>query len=116
MIKTLDRLLDHLTMYRLVLYYLAALLIAAFLFGFLKLVPHDPTALAFTTTLVLATCWITNKAFARIFGVPANSESVYITALILALILDPIAPTDAKAIGAVAFASVWAISSKYILA
>ncbi|MDG4892238.1 RnfABCDGE type electron transport complex subunit D [Mesorhizobium sp. WSM4976] len=116
MIKTLDRLLDHLTMYRLVLYYLAALLIAAFLFGFLKLVPHDPTALAFTTALVLATCWITNKAFARIFGVPANSESVYITALILALILDPIAPTDAKAIGAVAFASVWAISSKYILA
>ena len=116
MIKTLDRLLDHLTMYRLVLYYLAALLIAAFVFGFLKLVPHDPTALAFMTALVLATCWITNKVFARIFGVPANSESVYITALILALILDPIAPTDAKAIGAVAFASVWAISSKYILA
>ncbi|TIV71244.1 MAG: hypothetical protein E5V93_20030, partial [Mesorhizobium sp.] len=79
MIKTLDRLLDHLTMYRLVLYYLAALLIAALVFSFLKLVPHDPTALVFTTALVLATCWITNKVFARIFEVPANGESVYIT-------------------------------------
>ncbi|MBN9548674.1 MAG: RnfABCDGE type electron transport complex subunit D, partial [Alphaproteobacteria bacterium] len=116
MIKNLDRLLDHITMYRLVLYYLLALLGAAFVLGFLKLVPHDPTELAFTTALVLATCWVTNKVFARIFEVPANGESVHITAMILALILDPIAVTDVKAIGAVAFASVWAISSKYILA
>ncbi|WP_027169486.1 RnfABCDGE type electron transport complex subunit D [Mesorhizobium sp. WSM3224] len=116
MIKTLDRLLDHITMYRLVLYYLVALLSAAFVLGFLSLVPHRPIELAFTTALVLATCWIANKVFARIFEVPANSESVYITALILALILDPVAAADAKAIGAAAFASVWAISSKYILA
>ncbi|MDG4881895.1 RnfABCDGE type electron transport complex subunit D [Mesorhizobium sp. WSM4884] len=116
MIKTLDRLLDHLTMYRLVLYYLTALLGIAFVFGFLNLVPHDPVALAFTTALVLAACWITNRVFVRTFEVPANSESVYITALILALILDPVAATDAKAVGAVAFASIWAISSKYILA
>ena len=116
MIKTLDRLLDHLTMYRLVLYYLMALLGTAFVFSFLNLVPHDPAALAFTTALVVAACWITNRVFVRIFEVPANSESVYITAMILALILDPVAATDAKAIGAVAFASIWAISSKYILA
>ena len=116
MIKALDRLLDHLTMYRLVLYYLMALLGAAFLLGFAKLVPHDPVALAFTTGLVLAVCWITNKVFARVFEVPANSESFLITALILALILDPVVASDPKGIAAVAFASVWAISSKYILA
>lgn len=56
MIKILDRLLDHLTMYRLVLYYLVALLGAAFVLGFLNIVPHDPRELAFTTALVLATC------------------------------------------------------------
>ncbi|TKB15670.1 MAG: hypothetical protein E5V75_15905 [Mesorhizobium sp.] len=116
MIKTVDRLLDHLTMYRLVLYYLMALLGAALVLSAAGLVPHDPVDLAFTTGLVLAAGWIANRVFARIFEVPANSESVYITAMILALMLDPVAATDFKGIGAVAFASVWAISSKYILA
>jgi Na+-transporting NADH:ubiquinone oxidoreductase subunit NqrB len=115
MIKTIDRFLDHLTMYRLVLYYLMALVSAAFALGFVELVPHDPIALTFTTALALATCWLTNKVFARIFAVPANNESVHITALILALILDPITATDIRGIAAVVFASVWAISSKFIL-
>jgi ferredoxin-NADP reductase len=114
MIKTVDRFLDHLTMYRLVLYYLTALLGAAILLGFAGLVPHDPVALAFTTILALAACWVTNKAFSLIFEIPANGESVYITALILVLILDPVTITDPKGIGAVAFASIWAISSKFI--
>lgn len=116
MIKTIDRFLDRLTMYRLILYYLMALVATALVFGFAGLVPHDPVALAFTTALALAACWIANKVFARIFEVPANSESVYITALILALILDPVAVTDLAGIGAVAFACVWAISSKFIFA
>jgi ferredoxin-NADP reductase/Na+-translocating ferredoxin:NAD+ oxidoreductase RnfD subunit len=116
MIKALDRFLDHLTMYRLVLYYLVGLLGLALALGFFDLVQHPPSALAFTAALILSVCWAANKVFARIFEVPANSESVYITALILALILDPVAVTDFKGIAAVAFASVWAISSKFILA
>ena len=116
MIKAIDRFLDHLTMYRLVLYYLTSLLATALAFSLVKLVPYDPLALAFTSVLTLAACWVTNKVFELVFEVPANSESVYITALILALILDPVAATDLKGIGAVAFASVWAIASKFILA
>ena len=116
MIKAIDRFLDHQTMYRLVLYYLIVLLGTALILGFFKLVPHDPIALAFTTGLMLAACWMTNRVFAVVFQVPANSESVYITALILALILDPVAATDLRGIGAVVFACVWAISSKFILA
>ncbi|TJX65194.1 MAG: hypothetical protein E5W21_10800, partial [Mesorhizobium sp.] len=116
MIKTIDRVLDHLTMYRLVLYYLMALVGAAFVLSLVKLVPHDPIALAFTAALALAACWVANKVFAHVFAVPANNESVYITALILALILDPVATTDIKGIAAVAFTAVWAISSKFILA
>jgi len=116
MIKTVDRFLDHLTMYRLVLYYLIALWGTAFVLGFIGLVPHQPATLAFTAVLSLAACWITNRVFALVFEVPANSESVYITALILALILDPVGAADLKGIGAVAFASVWAISSKFIFA
>lgn len=116
MIKGVDRFLDHLTMYRLVLYYLMALVAAAIALSFAKLVPHDPLALAFSTVLTLAACWVTNRAFELVFEVPANQESVYITALILALILDPVAVTDLKGVGAVVFACVWAVSSKFIVA
>lgn len=116
MIKAVDRFLDHLTMYRLVLYYLTSLLAVAVALSLVKLVPYDPLALTFTTVLTLAVCWATNRVFELVFEVPVNSESVYITALILVLILDPVAGTDLKGIGAVAFASIWAIASKYILA
>jgi ferredoxin-NADP reductase/Na+-translocating ferredoxin:NAD+ oxidoreductase RnfD subunit len=116
MIKVLDTFLDHITMYRLVLYYLLALLAAALALAVFGIVPHGPLAIAFSAALILAASWITNFAFARVFDVPANSESTYITALILALILDPVAPTDLRGIGVLVCASVWAISSKYILA
>ena len=48
--------------------------LAAIVLGFFGLVPHDPTAIAFSTVLILAVCWITNWVFARVFGVPANGE------------------------------------------
>ena len=116
MTKAIDRLLDHITMYRLVLYYLTALVIAAIVLSVFKLGPHDATALAFSTALILAVCWITNWAFGRVFEVPTNGESIYITALILVLILDPTTASDPKPIGVLVFASVWAMASKYIFA
>jgi ferredoxin-NADP reductase/Na+-translocating ferredoxin:NAD+ oxidoreductase RnfD subunit len=116
MIAAVDRLLDHTTMYRLVLYYLMALVAAAFMLGFFNIVPHDPTAIAFSTVLIVAVCWIANRVFAHVFDVPANTESVYITALILVLILDPVTATDAQGVGVLIFASVWAIASKFIFA
>ena len=98
MIKIIDRFLDRITMYRLVLYYLIALVGVG---AGPRLLRHRAAtircAIAFSTVLILAVCWVTNRVFARVFGVPANHESIYITALILALILDPVAPTDARA-------------------
>ena len=116
MIKAIDRFLDHQTMYRLVLYYLVALVGTALALSLFRLLPQDPVALALSTVVVLIACWITNRVFAAVFHVPANNESVYITALILALILDPVAAIDLKGIGAIVLACVWAISSKFILA
>src|SRR5579871_3661127 len=116
MIRSLDRFLDHTTMYRLVLYYLVMLLAAAVVLAAVGIVPHGALAIAFSAALVLAACFVANAVFAYVFDVPANRESIYITALIIALILDPVAPTDVGGIGALACASVWAISSKYILA
>ncbi len=78
--------------------------------------PHNPVAIAFSAAVILAACWVTNLVFARVFEVPANRESVYITALILALIMDPVAYTDLRGIGGLIFASVWAMASKFIFA
>src|SRR5205807_8109627 len=52
--------------------------------------------------------------FARTWGVPANAESVYITALILALIITPL--TRVGDVWFLLWAGIWAMASKYILA
>ncbi len=116
MTRLLDRFLDHTTMYRLVLWHLIALLGFALAFSFLGLVPYAPVTIVFSTALILAVSWATNVIFARVFKVPANSELIYITALIVALIMSPVGITNFSGIGALVFASVWAMASKYIFA
>jgi ferredoxin-NADP reductase len=115
-VKVFDRFLDHVTMYRLVLYYLIGLLAVASVLALVHVMPQNPVELAFSAAVILATCYLTNWLFARVFGVPANSESIYITALILILILEPVAASDLAGIGAIAFASIWAMASKFIFA
>ncbi len=116
MTATIDRFLDRFTMYRLVLNYLIVLAGAAFVLAFAGVVPLDPTAMAFTGVLTLLVCWATNRLFAWVYRVPANSESVYITVLILLLIIEPVTAGDKAGVGAVIFASVWAMASKYVFA
>ncbi|MFC2966712.1 hypothetical protein [Acidimangrovimonas pyrenivorans] len=111
-----DRVLNHVTMYRLMLYYTGALLVAAFGLGLFGLVPADPTALVFSTVVIVATCWATNRAFAWLLRVPVNAESVHITALILALIMPPVTASDHMGLAGLVLASVAAIASKFLLA
>lgn len=111
-----DRVLNRITMYRLALYYAAGLLAIAFELGFFKLVPQDPTALTFSAVLVTGTCWATNRLCAALWRVPVNSESVYITAAILALILPPVTAADGMGVAGLILASVVAIASKFVLA
>jgi ferredoxin-NADP reductase len=115
MIAYLDRFIDRITMYRLVLWYLAALLFAAAVLGALHVIALDPVALALSTVLVLSGGWITNQIFARVFNAIPNNESVYITGLIVVLIMDPAPLGDLSAAAAITLASVWAMASKYIL-
>ena len=116
MISWVDNLLNRVTMYRLVLYYLVTLLAAAFVFGFFGILPYDPTALAFSTIVIVAACWGTNWIAAKLFDAVTNVESVYITAFILALIIPPAAATNHAGVGFLIFASVWAMASKYLFA
>ncbi|HVW82537.1 MAG TPA: RnfABCDGE type electron transport complex subunit D [Candidatus Paceibacterota bacterium] len=103
-------------MYRLVLYYLAALALLAFILGLFGIVPVDPTALAFSILLVTIVCLATNWVFARVFSAETNIESAYITALILVLIVPPATAGNVAGVGLLVFVSVWAMASKYIFA
>ena len=116
MLKLLDDRLDRITMYRLVLYYLLALLLVAFAVSFTGLLPVAPLDLALSTAVVVAVAWATNALFVRVFAVPESTDSVLITALILILIMSPAHWSDLDGIGALVFAAVWAMAGKYIFA
>ncbi len=117
MLKRIDDFLNTTTMYRVVLYGLVGLIAAAMVLGFFGLVPYNPIAILFSTLLITTVCWIANKLFAWAFDAPTNVESVYITALILALIVSPLSSLqDPQFFPLAIWASLWAIASKYILA
>jgi ferredoxin-NADP reductase/Na+-translocating ferredoxin:NAD+ oxidoreductase RnfD subunit len=116
MMTFIDDILNRITMYRLVLYYLIALLAAAFVFGFFGVIPYDPTAIAFSSVLIIVVSALTNWIFARVYKAQTNIESVYITALILVLIITPVVATNRIGLGFLIFAAIWASASKYILA
>lgn len=114
MFRFIDNQLNRITMYRLVLYYLIFLLGIAFYLNFANIFTFDPFALMLTVAFLLVVSAIANRVFSRIFGVPANVESVYITALILALNITPIQSyNDLWFLG---WAAVLATASKYIVA
>ena len=111
----IDRFLNNITMYRLVMYYLIVLLAIAAMFGAFGILPYSPIAIIFSTLFLVLVAWVANGICATIMKVPQNSESVYITALILALIITPGMPGDASTVIFLAWAAVLAMASKYVL-
>jgi ferredoxin-NADP reductase len=112
--KFINAQLNQITMYRLIVYYLIGLLVAAGGLSVLRVLPYDVFALLFEVGFLIAVCWITNKIFASAFNVPTNVESVYISALILALIITP--PTQTSDLWFLFWAGVLAMASKFIVA
>lgn len=89
MFKVVDDFLNGITMYRLMLYVLVGLVGVAIILSFFRLLPFDPITLSLSAVFLTIVCWSANTILARIFKVPTNFESVFITALILTLILTP---------------------------
>ncbi|MEZ4860578.1 MAG: RnfABCDGE type electron transport complex subunit D [Caldilineaceae bacterium] len=114
MMKWVDNLLNRVTMYRLILYYLIALLGVALLFAFAGLSDQDPYALLFSTGFLVGVCALTNWIFAQTFAAPPNVESTYISALILALIISPL--ESYQDLWFLGWAAILAMASKYIVA
>lgn len=102
--------------YRLTFYYLAAILLAALALSVFGVVRQPWMNLTFSTAVTLMVCWGVNWAFARVHGAASNWESVCISALIIALIVTPVAPDDLAGLGFLALVSAWAMASKYLIA
>ncbi len=112
--KFIDSLLNKITMYRLMLYYLSVLYGAAIVFSFFKILPYNPLDIITSGLYLIAACFLFNQLFARIFRVKPNYESQYITGTILALIVGPL-PLLPN-IGFMTLAAVVAMGSKYLIA
>jgi ferredoxin-NADP reductase/Na+-translocating ferredoxin:NAD+ oxidoreductase RnfD subunit len=113
MLKRIDAALDGITMYRLTLYVLLGLLGVAVALGALGVLPFSPLSMLLSAAFLIIICWAMNTLLAKILGVPTNGESTLITALILALIIDPAQSLDGYQF--LGWAAILAMSSKYIL-
>jgi ferredoxin-NADP reductase len=114
MMRRLDSVIDSITMYRLTLYVLLGYIALGAIQAQAGLVAFSPVALLASTAFLVIMCWAANTILASIFNVPTNVESATLTALILALILDP--ATSAGNLSLLGWAAILAMSSKYILA
>lgn len=112
MLKLLDKFLNRLTMYRLMLYFLIVLVIYSIIAASLGLLSFDPSQILQTTVLFVVFCSFFNYLISKILKIPTNFESSLITSLILTLIAGPTNFGDWKAI---AFISFLAMISKFAI-
>ncbi len=110
-----DSFLNRITMYRLVLYYLIALLASAALLGLFHVISYSPLAIGYSVAVLIASSSIANFIFSKVWRAVPGSASLYITALILALIVTPVAPSDVWGALLLAVLGVWAMASKYLV-
>lgn len=102
--------------YRLALYYLSAIVLAALVLSIAGAAHQPALNLIFSAGVALGACLSVNWAFARAFGARSNGESVAISALIITLIITPTAPNDPAGIAFLVLVSAWAMASKYMVA
>src|SRR3989344_4801476 len=87
--RFVDNFLNSITMYRLAMYALFGMALFALIFSFLGLIDFTPAELMLSAAILTAACYTSNYIFARLFGAPVNTESCFISALILFFILTP---------------------------
>jgi glycine betaine catabolism B len=114
MMRPLDRFLDRITMYRLLLYFLLFALLAAVGLSFFHLLPYDPLDIVLSAVFLVAVSVFANTVISYYLKAPSETESVLITALILALIIEPSHPL--QNLGFLGWAAVWAMACKYVVA
>jgi ferredoxin-NADP reductase len=112
-LRTIDSILNRYTMYRVVVYGLAALLGVSLVFALTGLLFISATGLCASIAILAAVTYAANRLLATLLRVPANTESWLITALILACILPP--PTTLQRGLAIGLTGLLAMAGKYLL-
>jgi ferredoxin-NADP reductase len=111
----LDVVTGRVTMYRLVLICLLAILVEAMLVSLAGQLPAEsPIAILASTLVAVGVCYIANRLLALAFRVKSHSESALVTGLILALLFQP--AFTLASLTTVVIAAVLAMGSKYVLA
>ena len=110
----LKNFLNNTTMYRLMLYYLLFLAGAAIALSFLGILPYSPWQIMSGAAYLWLVCYLSNIFFAWLFGAKPNLESRSITALILTLLVGPMALLPN--IWFLTLAAATAMASKYVIA
>lgn len=111
--KIIDAFLNKVTMYRLLVYGLAAISFIAIFFAAIGRLPMDPLHMVFSLGVLGMSGLITEFIMARIWNRPFNAESWLITACIIFLIF----PTASSVLGAITLGIVGGVSSasKYLI-
>ncbi len=112
--KPIDFLIDGISMYRLLLYYLVGLIVAAAVLSMTGVMHYSAVDIVISSGVLVFACWLINHILAVIFDASINPESSILTGLILALII-PSHPTGYGLLFMLAAAGL-AMASKYILA
>ncbi len=112
--KTIDKFLNNITMYKLVLYGLTILTILSFGLSLAGVLSYSFLALVTSLVVILFFSGFSNFFVAKLFKATTNIESVFITAFILFLVFAP--SFSAKGLLILAMASLTATLSKYLLA
>jgi ferredoxin-NADP reductase len=110
----LDKFLNNITMYRLMVYVLGTLAGLGIAFSFMGRMSSSPTAMVVSLGAILLGAYVTDRGFGKFFRVPTNMESSLITALILFLIIRP--PTSVMTALTLLLAGAISSASKFILA
>lgn len=110
----IDRFLNSITMYRLLMYGLSILALFSLIFSLFGVIHYDFSSLVLSLVFLISICYLVNYFCSKIFKAPVNFESSFITALILFFIIAPVQSNyDIKIL---LLAGTLAMLSKYLIA
>jgi ferredoxin-NADP reductase len=115
----LDRITGTVTMYRLILICLLAIVVETILLSFTGVISQSPLAIIATGLVAIVFTNASNWVFGKLFTVKPHTESSFVTGLLLLFIFEPVNPLDSGSLlkfGGIALAGIIASASKYLLA
>ena len=113
-LNKIDKFLNSITMYRLVLYGLSVLALFSFAFSLFGIIHYSFSSLLLSLIFLISICYLTNFLFSKIFKARVNIESTFISAFILFFIISP--AQTSNDIKIIFIAGIIAMASKYLIA